>query len=67
MASLVFVITRRINKDNTVCDTNMVTPVEKDITHRERERENKKKKNDNNMKERKKQIIGFCWLGWFNG
>lgn len=39
MASLVFVITRRINKDNTVCDTNMVTPVEKDITHREREQE----------------------------
>lgn len=64
MASLVFVITRRINKDNTVCDTNMVTPVEKDITHRERE--NKKKMNDNNMKEKEKKWVLVVW-GWFNG
>lgn len=55
MASLVFVITRRINKDNTVCDTNMVTPVERDITHTKRERENNKKKNDNNLSKKKKE------------
>lgn len=36
MASLVCVITLRINKDNTVWDTNIVTPVKKNITQKRR-------------------------------
>lgn len=37
MASLVFVITLRINKDNTVWDTNIVTPAKKNITQKREE------------------------------
>lgn len=44
MASLVCVITRRINRDNTVCDTNIVTPAKKNYTQ-------KKKKNKNRERE----------------
>lgn len=63
MASLVCVITRRINRDNTVWDTNIVTPAKKNITQEKKiEEEEHRKQKQKNVMVGSSWIVCYCFL-----